>query len=185
MRDITPLGSAGAPSLDHHPMSLFERLDDMVECGLTALIGVAAAALYIAIAELTAGPEPVGLFPALCHTVLESPFLTQVPFIGLTLPFHSLQKKREIDAWADAGWYREGFEPKHHDLRHLRCVSRQAIAAHRKNTGAAEVEHTTERSCPPHAGGTLIAVERPTRQPMLPRAAYFPSETHQTTESNP
>ncbi|MGN8160587.1 hypothetical protein ACS8Y6_17445 [Salinisphaera sp. RV14] len=124
--------SGAAPSLDHHPKSLFERLDELTEHRLLTTLSVVAAALYIAIAEISAGPEPMGVLPALCHVTLERPSLPQVPFIVLALPFHPLRKKRKIDAWARAGWYREGFEPTHHDLRQLRRVTQEEITAHRQ-----------------------------------------------------
>ncbi|WP_156962549.1 hypothetical protein [Salinisphaera hydrothermalis] len=125
------MGFAAAPRLDDHPKSLLERLDELTEGRPLTTLSVVGAALYIAIAEITAGPERMGLLLALCHVTLESPFLAKVPLIVLALPLHPLRKKHEIDAWARAGWYREGFEPKHHDSRQLRRVSRDEIAVHR------------------------------------------------------
>ncbi|AWN14260.1 hypothetical protein [Salinisphaera sp. LB1] len=131
MRDTNPIG-ATAPHLADHPKSLNERLQDHIEYGPRVLILVAGAALFVTCSDLTAGAGTVALFIALGHTFTESPYLSQLPFIALDLALHPHHQRREIEAWARAGWYRERFEPKGHDLQQLRCIPEHTIADHRK-----------------------------------------------------
>lgn len=122
------------PTIENMPLGYFERLNQNLFMGLPLTV----AALICTTIQVLGFEHVIHIGPEL-YIVLD--FVTifsllgyvQLPFVLLISLLHGVERRIEMEEWAEHGYFREGFEPRGYDLSQLKQIHNTTIVQARLN----------------------------------------------------